>query len=81
MAKKIPNDVLPPSDAPSIDELSAPLIGQALVTLFNEIYFRPAPHTSVLWLTRRLIRLPRHFRSMMHHDAEREAAISIDEML
>ena len=35
VAEGIPNDVLPPSDAPSIDELSAPLIGQALVTLFN----------------------------------------------
>ena len=32
----IPNDVLSPSDAPSIDELSAPLIGQALVSLFND---------------------------------------------
>src|SRR6476646_8171208 len=36
VAEVIPNDVLPPSDAPGIDELSAPLIGQALVTLFND---------------------------------------------
>ena len=36
VAGGIPNDVLPPSDAPSIDELSAPLIGQALVSLFND---------------------------------------------
>ena len=36
VAEGIPNDVLPPSDAPGIDELSAPLIGQALVTLFND---------------------------------------------
>ena len=36
VAEGIPNDVLPPSDAPSVDELSAPLIGQALVSLFND---------------------------------------------
>ena len=41
VAEGIPNDVLPPSDAPSVDELSAPLIGQALVTLFND----SVPHT------------------------------------
>ena len=34
VAEGIPNDVLPPGGAPSIDELSAPLIGQALVSLF-----------------------------------------------
>jgi len=36
VAEGIPNDVLPPSDAPSVDELSAPLIGQALVSLFKD---------------------------------------------
>ena len=36
VAEGIPNDVLPPSDAPSVDELSTPLIGQALVSLFND---------------------------------------------
>jgi S1-C subfamily serine protease len=36
VAEGIPNDILPPSDAPSIDELSAPLIGQALVSLFKD---------------------------------------------
>jgi S1-C subfamily serine protease len=36
VAEEIPNDFLPPSDAPSVDELSAPLIGQALVSLFND---------------------------------------------
>jgi S1-C subfamily serine protease len=41
VAEGIPNDVLPPSDAPSIDELSARLIGQALATLFND----SVPHT------------------------------------
>ena len=40
VAEGIPNDVLPPSDAPSVDELSASLIGQALGTLFKE--FCPA---------------------------------------
>jgi S1-C subfamily serine protease len=41
VAEGIPNDMLPPSDAPGIDELSAPLIGHALVTLFND----SVPHT------------------------------------
>ena len=41
VAEGIPNDVLPPSDAPSVDELSAPLIGQALVSLFKDAF----PHT------------------------------------
>ena len=41
VAEGIPNDVLPPSDAPSVDELSAPLIGQALVSLFKH----SVPHT------------------------------------
>jgi S1-C subfamily serine protease len=36
VAERIPDDVMPPSDAPSVDELSAPLIGQALVSLFKE---------------------------------------------
>jgi S1-C subfamily serine protease len=36
VAEGIPNDVLPPSDAPGINELSAPIIGQALITLFND---------------------------------------------
>ena len=36
VAERIPNDVMPPSDAPSVDELSAPLIGQALVSLFKD---------------------------------------------
>ena len=36
VAEGIPSDVLPPSDAPSVDELSTPLIGQALVSLFND---------------------------------------------
>ena len=36
VAEGIPKDVLPPSDAPSVDELSAPLIGQALVSSFND---------------------------------------------
>ena len=36
VAEGIPNDLLPPSDATSVDELSAPLIGQALVSLFND---------------------------------------------
>ena len=36
VAEGIPNDVMPPSDAPSVDELSAPLIGQALVSLFKD---------------------------------------------
>ena len=36
LAEGIPNDALPPNEAPSIDELSAPLIGQALVSLFND---------------------------------------------
>ena len=37
VAERIPNDVMPPSDAPSVDELSAPLIGQALVSLFKDL--------------------------------------------
>ena len=41
VAEGIPNDVLPPSDAPSVDELSASLIGQALGTLFKD----SVPHT------------------------------------
>jgi S1-C subfamily serine protease len=41
VAEGIPNDVLPPSDAPGINELSAPIIGQALITLFND----SVPHT------------------------------------
>ena len=41
VAEGIPNDVLPPSDAPSVDELSAPLIGQALLSLFKD----SVPHT------------------------------------
>ena len=36
VAEGIPKDVLSPSDAPSVDELSAPLIGQALVSSFND---------------------------------------------
>jgi hypothetical protein len=36
VAKGIPNDIMPPNDAPSIDELSAPLIGRALVSLFKD---------------------------------------------
>ena len=36
VAEGIPNDVMPPNDAPSIDELSAPLIGRALVSLFKD---------------------------------------------
>jgi S1-C subfamily serine protease len=36
VAEGIPSDVLPPSNAPSVDELSAPLIGQALVSLFKD---------------------------------------------
>jgi S1-C subfamily serine protease len=36
VAEGIPNDALPPSEAPSINELSAPLIGLALVSLFND---------------------------------------------
>ena len=40
VAERIPNDVMPPSDAPSVDELSAPLIGQALVSLFKDSFPR-----------------------------------------
>jgi S1-C subfamily serine protease len=36
VAEAIPNDVMPPNDAPSIDELSAPLIGRALVSSFKD---------------------------------------------
>jgi hypothetical protein len=36
VAERIPNDVMLLSDAPGIDELSAPLIGQALISLFND---------------------------------------------
>jgi S1-C subfamily serine protease len=36
VAERIPSDMMPPSDAPNIDELSAPLIGQGLVSLFND---------------------------------------------
>ena len=36
VAEGIPDGVLPPSDAPNVDEFSAPLIGQALVSLFND---------------------------------------------
>ena len=36
VAKAIPNDVLPPNEAPSVDELSAPLIGRALVSSFKD---------------------------------------------
>ena len=36
VAERIPNDVMPLSDAPGIDELSAPLIGQALISLFDD---------------------------------------------
>ena len=36
VAERIPNDVMPASDATSVDELSAPLIGQALVSLFKD---------------------------------------------
>ena len=40
VAERIPNDVMPPSDAPSVDELSAPLIGQALVSMFKDSFPR-----------------------------------------
>jgi S1-C subfamily serine protease len=36
VAEGIPNDVMPPNDAPSIDELSASLIGRALLSLFKD---------------------------------------------
>ena len=36
VAEGIPNDVLPSGDAPSVDALSSPLIGRALVSLFKD---------------------------------------------
>ena len=40
VAEGIPNDVLSPSNALSVDELLAPLIGQALVSLFKDAFPR-----------------------------------------
>jgi len=48
VAEGIPNDVLPPSDAPSVDELSASLIGQALGILFKDSVPHPEQKTSIL---------------------------------
>ena len=35
-AQDIPKDLMPPTDAPSVDALSSPVIGRALISLFKD---------------------------------------------